>query len=336
MHVPYYRQEAGFSSIGIDLSRQDMSNWQQKVYQKLYPMAKMMKDHLKTGRMMQMDETTVQVMGEEDRPDTAKSYMWLGRGGPKGKPVVIYEYHPGRGAEYIADFIEGFTGFLQTDGYKGYETALTAYRKKYPEKKIIHAGCWAHARRNFFEASKVNKKSKSPLQAMAWIKKIYQAEDALRKQYSDDTKTFLAKRKEIIQPIFDDFRKWLEEKQAKIPPSLAMGKAVQYALNQWRFLVAYIGCEELTPDNNASENAIRPFICGRKNWLFSGSPLGAKSSCFLYSLIESAKENGVESADYLRCLFEQAPLCTTTAELEKLLPWNIKITSAKELEYSNI
>jgi len=325
MYLPYYRQENGFKSIGVTISRQNMSNWQQKVYQKLLPMEEMMKNHLKTGHAMQMDETTVQVMGEENRPDTAKSYMWLGRGGPPDKPVVVYEYHPGRKAAYITDFLDGFSGFLQTDGYQGYESALAKHRFTHPEDKIIHAGCLAHVRRNFFEASKTQKKSKSPLQALSFIKKIYQAEDNLRKQNLAD-ETFLEKRKETVLPLFEKFKTWLDKKLTQIPPSLTMGKAVKYALNQWPFLIAYLDCASLTPDNNKAEQSIKPFVMGRKNWMFSGSPAGAKSSCFLYTLIETAKANNIEPVDYLRCLFEQAPLCNEESELEQLLPWNITIS----------
>jgi transposase len=121
------------------------------------------------------------------------------------------------------------------------------------------------------------------------------------------------------------FHEWLLEKAQHVPPSLALGKAVNYTLGQWEHITACIDCPDLTPDNNASENAIRPFVLGRKNWLFSGSPEGAHSSCMLYSLIESAKENGLNPQEYLRCVFERAPLCTNDYDWQRLMPWNIQL-----------
>ena len=140
-HLPYYRQEKQFKRIGVDISRQDMANWQQQVHVKLAPLLGLMKETVKSGPVIQMDETTVQVIGEEDRKDTQNSYMWLARGGPPGKKAAWYEYHKTRAGEYAKDFLEGYSGYLQTDGYAGYDSAV----KDMPG--IIHVGCFAHARR---------------------------------------------------------------------------------------------------------------------------------------------------------------------------------------------
>jgi transposase len=263
-----------------------------------------------------MDETTVQVMGEEGREDTQKSYMWLARGGPPGKPVVLYEYHETRGASHAKEFLEGFSGYLQTDGYDGYDKALK------DRDDIIHVGCFAHARRKFFEASKVSKKPGSAEEGIKHIRKLYLVEEDLRSQNLPE-EAFLCERKKQIQPVLDKFKIWLEKRAVEVPPSLLLGKAIGYTLNQWDKLTAYLESPNLTPDNNACENAIRPFVLGRKNWLFCKSPSGADSSCGMYSLIETARQNGLVPGDYLLVLFKSAPLAETGEDWEKLLPWNI-------------
>jgi transposase len=316
-HLPFYRQEKSFERIGIHISRQNMGNWQQQVYAKLEPLFQLMKSNLQDGPVMQMDETTVQVMGEDDRDDTQKSYMWLARGGPKGRPVVIYEYRPTRAASNIGPFLEGFSGYLQTDGYEGYSSALKAH----PD--IIHVGCFAHARRRFFEASKIAKKSTTADEGLKYIKSLYRIETALRSQNLSDME-FLAKRKEQCAPVLEKFKTWLDEKNENVLPSSLLGSAISYTLIQWKRLVAYLETPYLTPDNNASENAIRPFVIGRKNWLFAGSPDGAKSSCGMYSLIETAKQNNLNPLIYLTALFEKVPLAQTKADWEALLPWNLQ------------
>ena len=151
-HLPYYRQEKQFERIGVDISRQDMSNWQQQVYTSLTPLFDLLVATLKSGPVIQMDETTIQVMGEQDRKDTQKSYMWLARGGPPFKKAVWYEYRTTRAGKHAREFLEGYSGYLQTDGYEGYDMAV----KDMP--LIVHVGCFAHARRKFFEASQTTKK----------------------------------------------------------------------------------------------------------------------------------------------------------------------------------
>jgi transposase len=315
-HLPYYRQERQFEHIGVSISRQDMSNWQQQAYQKLLPLFELIKNTVKSGPVLQMDETTVQVMGEENRSDTQKSYMWLARGGPEGKKAVWYEYRPTRSHEYAKKFLEGYCGFLQTDGYQGYDTAV----KGMPG--IIHVGCFAHARRKFFEASKVNKESKSAMEGVNHIRKLYAIEDELRNQKLND-ETFLTERRARAGPVLEKFNIWLNKRKDEVPPTVLLSKAIHYSLAQWNKMAAYLESPHLTPDNNACENAIRPFVLGRKNWLFSKSPEGAVSSCGMYSLIETARQNSLIPRNYLTALFERAPLANSSDDWEKLLPWNI-------------
>jgi transposase len=182
--MPYYRQEAGFQRIGVDISRQDMSNWQLKVHEKINPLTRLLKEELKQGEVMGMDETPVQVMDEPGRGNKQKSYMWLARGGPPGKPVVIYEYHESRASENVLPFLEGFSGYLQSDGWGSYATAL----KQRPD--VIHVGCFAHVRRKFYEAEKAAKGggAENPLaaEALSYIKGLYTVEKDLREKLKNN------------------------------------------------------------------------------------------------------------------------------------------------------
>jgi len=246
--------------------------------------------------------------------------MWLARGGPPGRIVILYRYRPTHAAYNAKEFLEGFSGYLQTDGSEVYDAAIKG------QPGIIHVGCLAHARRKFFDASKATKKPQSAEEGLKYIRKLYEIENKLRDEVKDKKKTedeFLVARKAQVEPILASFRAWLNKRANEVLPSALLGKAVAYTLKQWDKLIAYLESPYLTPDNNTSENAIRPFVCGRKNWLFNKSPKGADSSCGMYSLIETAKQNGIEPLQYLRMLFEKAPFASSREDWEKLLPWNI-------------
>ncbi|GHU48281.1 hypothetical protein FACS1894200_05030 [Spirochaetia bacterium] len=279
-----------------------MSNWQQKTHERLEEhLLKLLKEAVKSGPIMNMDETTVEVCGEEGRANTTKSYLWLARGGPPGKPVSIYQYHPTRAGEHIKSFLNGFDGYLQTDGYPAYDSVLK--EPKYAH--IIHVGCFVHARRYFFEASKVIKNPKPALEGKAYIDELYSIEQQLREK-DLPLEQFRAQRKEAVLPVFAAFHAWLV-KQQSMGLIGRLAAAVNYTLNQWEKLIKYIESPYLTPDNNLSENGIRPLALGRKNWMFFKSPDGAMSGCTLYSLIETAEHNELNPQKYLTYLFEHAP-----------------------------
>jgi transposase len=316
-HLPFYRQEKQFERIGVTISRQDMANWQQKVYEKLKPLFELMKEALKSGPVLRMDETTVQVMREEGRLCTDKSYMWLALGGLPDKTVAWYEYRETRAAYNAKDILKGYSGYLQTDGYVGYDTAVTDM------PGIVHVGCFAHARRKFFEASKANKKPLSAEEGMKFIRRLYSIENDMRSQLNIDEEKFVAERKKLAEPVLKDFKEWLAKRFLDVPPSMLLGKAINYSLSQWGKMTAYLESYHLTPDNNACENAVRPFVLGRKNWLFNQSPEGAESSCGMFTLIETAKQNKLVPLHYLTALFEKAPYASSPQDWVKLLPWNI-------------
>jgi len=316
-HLPFYRQEKRFERIGAKISRQNMSNWAMKAYQQLGILKVLYKKALLSGTFLQMDETPVQVMNEEERSNTSKSYMWVARGGPPSNPVTLYEYYPRRNAAFINDFLEGYSGYLQADGFGAYEAADKI------NKNIFLIGCLAHIRRKLFEASKAGKKTGSAHQALSMIQKIYRVEKELRERDLSDPE-LLEEREKRVLPLLDNFSKWLEEKALTVRNTSKTGEAISYALKQWSKLIRYIQCPQASPDNNGAENAIRPFVVGRKNWLFSGSPKGAEASCFYYSLIETAKQNKIDPYSYLAYVFREVPRIKQPSEWEALLPWNYK------------
>lgn len=315
--LPFYRQEKQFVRLDIEISRQTMGNWAMLAAEKCQPLLDLLHEEIRGGPLINGDETTVQVLDEPGRAATDKSYMWVFRGGAPKKPVVIYQYNQGRAGEVAKLFLKGYQGIVQTDGYKGYDFLDTW-------SDILHVGCWAHARRKFVEASKAGgskKNNRRADKAIKLIRKLYR----LEKQAKDDKLDLDAiyeMRQLHAKPILATMKSWLDERRGKAPPSSLFGKAVNYCLNQWPRLENYVKDAHAGIDNNAAENAIRPFVVGRKNWLFSGSPAGARASALLYSLIETAKANKLEPYMYLRFLFENLPT-TPENKLSKLLPTNL-------------
>ena len=312
--LPLYRQQRQFARIDVDLPRSTMADWMLAAGAASRPVLEAMQRKLRSGPLLQVDETSVQVMGEQGRADTTSSYMWVARGGPPGEPVLIYHYAPSRGAPVAAQVIGDFQGFVHTDGYEAYDRVCA-------RPGITHVGCWSHARRRFTDAKKATGKSKkagAADQALAFIAKLYAAESL--RQSTDGLDAFNDTRRAQVEPVLQRLRSWLERKADQVLPRSALGQAVSYTLQQWSKLICYLDSPELTPDTNAVERAIRPFVIGRKNWLFSGSPRGAAASATLYSLIETAKANRREPYLYLRGLFEKLPLAQTPQDYDALIP----------------
>lgn len=316
--LPFYRQERLFERIGVDIGRGTMSSWAIQIGKRCEPLIDLIWKEIRSGPLINMDETTVQVMKEPGRADTSKSYMWVMRGGEVESPVLLFQYEPTRSGAVPQKYLSDYNGYLQTDGYKGYD-ALGE------RAGIIHLGCWAHARRKFMESLKSGpkrdkRKKKSHAEVgLDYIGRLYGIEkecDENEVSYEDRQ----IARRERAAPILDEFRKWLGETLLKTPPRGLLGKAVSYTLNQWERLTRYTQDGRLRPDNNLAENAIRPFVVGRKNWMFSGSPRGATASATIYSLIETAKANGLEPYRYLCYLFERLPHAKTEEDYKALLP----------------
>lgn len=325
--LPFYRQEKQFIRIGIEIPRQTMCNWAMLAAEKCEPLLKLLHEEIRSGPLVNGDETTIQVLAEPGRAATTKSYMWVFRGGAPENPVVIYQYNQSRSGSVAKLFLDDYTGVVQTDGYGGYDFLDT-----WPG--VLHVGCWAHARRKFIEASKAGgskKNNRRADKAISLIRKLYRLEKQA-KQDKLDPDAFYEMRQAYAKPILKTMKQWLDERHGKAPPSSLFAKAVNYCLNQWHRLANYIKDGHAGIDNNVAENAIRPFVIGRKNWLFSGSPVGARASALLYSLIETAKANNLEPYMYLRFLFENLPL-TPESKLINLLPTSLK---AKDLTLPSV
>jgi len=311
--LPLYRQETILKRIGVELPRATLANWMIQAGSLIQPLINLLRDRLLAYDILQMDETTVQVLNEPGKTAQSKSYLWLQRGGPPDQPVVLYDYDPGRGAGVPKRLLDGFRGYLQTDGYDGYNAAVAM-------NGLTHLGCMAHARRKFSEAVMAqgkNKKRGKAHRGLALIQKLYRIEKQARTLTPEDRH---GHRHRHARPILDELRAWLGDTLPQMPPTSATGKALNYLNNEWDKLIRYLDDGRLAIDNNGAENAIRPFVVGRKNWLFSASVKGVKASANLYSLIETAKANGLEPYTYLRRVFAELPQADSVEAIEVLLP----------------
>ena len=312
--MPLYRLSDILKRYNIELPRQTLSESVIKTASQIEPLIQCMRNQLLASNLIYMDETPVQVLNEPDKTPQSRSYMWVQKGGPPGETVVQFNYDPSRSTAVPDRLLAGFTGTLMTDGYKPYRTAAATH-------KLTHLCCWAHARRKFVEAQKAQPKGKSGKADMAisLIAKLY----AVEKQHRDsDAATRHRNRETLSKPALLKLRAWLDKTALQVPPGGALGKAVHYTLEYWQELSHYVKNGQWPIDNNTAENAIRPFVIGRKAWLFSQSQRGATASANLYSLIETAKANQVEPYQYLCWLFDRLPQ-TPSHEMDRLLPWNM-------------
>jgi transposase len=313
--LPLHRQEKMFRRIGVEISRGSMARWIISAGSRLSPLLEEMDRRIRSGPLIQMDETRVQVHHEPGREDHKQSYMWVARGGPTEKPLVRYMYFPSRGGAVAKSYLTGYEGYLQTDGYEAY-TQIGEW------DGIVHVGCLAHARRKFDEATKVAGGSPAALEFLSVMQKIYRVEKELRLKDISEAR-FVELRNERTMPLFEQLEKKLEKKAAQVPPSTALGRAVGYTQEVLPRIKRYLEQAFLTPDNNAAERAIRPFVIGRRNWLFSDTPRGAHASAAFYSLIESAKSASLEPYWYIRYVLKNLPEVEESGAWKSLMPENV-------------
>ncbi len=307
--LPLYRQENIFERVSASLTRQTMARWLIKVSGKLMPLYNLLQDHCLDRDYWQMDETTTQVLNEIGKKATSKSYMWI-RHAPGSNPIILYDYAPSRAGSVPIELLEGFSGALQVDGYDGYAAAC--------EKYILERlGCMDHCRRKFFDASKTSGGKNIGKKGVKLIDKLYKIEEQIKDLTLDQRHKI---RQEKSVPILNEIKTWIDEIRPKITPKSVAGKAINYAYNEWQYLIKYVENPQYNISNILIENAIRPFALGRKNWLFSASVDGAKASAMYFSLIETAKKNGLEPFDYLSKMLEKLPMAETVDDFEKLLP----------------
>ncbi|KPH68143.1 MULTISPECIES: IS66 family transposase [Bacillaceae] len=318
--LPLYRQESQLKYLGINLSRQTLANWMvegaNRWLSKIYDR---MKYHLLQEDILHADETTVQVLREPGRSADSKSYMWLYRNGRDRPPNILFEYQRSRASKHPKRFLSEFKGYLHVDGYGGYDSL----------PNVTLSGCWSHARRKFDEALKSLPKEadKSKVTATEGLEYCNQLFAIERKCLDKTPKERYEIRIKRSQPILEAFSTWLKMQTPKVLPKSALGKAIKYCRNQWNKLTVFLEDGRLEIDNNRSERSIKPFVIGRKNFLFSNTPKGAESSAIIYSIVETAKENGLSPFEYLKYLFEQLPNIDSTNEeaMDQLLPWSTTI-----------
>jgi transposase len=313
--LPLARFENILQRHGMPVPRQTLARWVIGAARLLQPLHNLIRDQLFEGGVVHMDETTVQVLKEDGKSASSTSYMWVQNGGPPGKSVVIYDYDPSRSGAVPARLLADYRGYLMTDGYEGYNQLARA-------EGIEHLVCWAHARRHLVEAARVQPKGKRGKadEAIEMIGQLYGIER--RHQQANDEERLLARQTQS-RPILAVLHGWLEKTQPGVPPQSALGKALAYLRKYWNRLIRYTERGDLPLDNNRCENSIRPFVVGRKGWLFSDTPAGADASAVIYSLVETAKANDVEPYLWLRCIMHRLPAAKTVEDMEALLPWNL-------------
>ena len=318
MGSPLYRQEQEINRKGIHLSRQTMSNWILRAAEDyLAPVYEQLHRELLKRDVLHADETTLQVLHEPGKKPQTDSYMWLYRtSGDTDKPIVLYEYQPGRGAKHPKEFLSGYKGYLHTDGYVGYHDL---------GEDITVVGCWAHARRKFDEAMKSLPRGKvkgsSASQGLAYCNLLFAIEQGLAEKNATEKERY-DERLEQAKPVLDAMFAWANSRTAA--PKSALGKAFHYLKEQWPYLTNYLKDGRLEISNNLAERSIKPFVIDRKNFLFANTPKGATGSAIMFSLIETAIENGLDPYKYLTWLLKRAKDAdlTDAQVVQNLLPWN--------------
>lgn len=316
MGSPLYRQEQELQRNGIKLTRQTMSNWLLRATEDwLEPIYGAMREILLNHEVLHADETTLQVLHEPDKPPQSKSYMWLYRtSGDTRDAIVLYDYQPDRKTKRPAEFLKGFQGYLHTDGYEAYHSLGSG---------ITVIGCWAHARRKFDEALKSmaekDREGSHAHRGKQYCDRLFM----LERGFADMTaQNRYKKRQELSKPLLEELYQWAAT--VNVLPKSATGEARHYLLSQRKYLEHYLMDGRLEISNNRAERSIKPFVIDRKNFLFANTPRGARASAVMFSLIETAKENGLDPYKYLAYIFEKAPnsdIRNNLETLQGLMPW---------------
>lgn len=316
-HMPLYRQEKMWQRLGIELARSTLCNWALLSAEKLKVLVELQHQELLNLTYIRADETPVQVMEEKKLRISKQAYMWLFASGLKDKAIFVYKFAMSRAGSVAEEFLDKFEGFLQTDGFSGYDKVVE-------KNSMTRVGCMAHARRKFVSIVQTTNKTGAAHYAVAIIAKLYKIEQEIQEK-NLDLDAIKDYREKYAEPILIGFKDWLHQKQTQSPPQSPLGKAVFYFLAHWDELVVYLKHGFLDIDNNFTERRIKPFTIGRKNWLFMGSERGGEAAAVFFSLIESAKANGLNTYGYFRYVMSQLPLIDLkdkTALLE-LLPHRV-------------
>lgn len=324
--LPLYRQEQMLKRLGHEVSRTSMAHWIIRLDDVFKPLMNLMREVQNSSDYLQADETRIQVLKEDGKTAQSDKWMWVTRGGPPDRPSVLFEYDPSRGGKVPVRLLDDFQGILQADGYSGYGQVCR-------DNGLTRIGCWDHARRKFVEAAKAAPKhnkgqpSKADV-ALSHIRKLY----AVEKVAGDlsDVERYRVRQEKSL-PLLKTFKAWLEKNTRKVLKGSLTRKAMEYALNQWDYLVGYCERGDLKISNAGAENAIRPFALGRKAWLFADTSQGARASATCYSLIETARANGLEPSAYIHHVLKHIAQADSLEKLEVLLPWNAELPALKKV-----
>ncbi len=326
--LPLYRQAALLSRFGgTDTSRNTLASGVVRIGEAVQPVVNLLRDGLLEAPLVYGDETEVQVLKEAGRSAQTKSFMWAQMteaSGPTGTgpPIRLFAYSPSRSLATAKHLYEGMRegGVLMTDGYEPYNAIAKAH-------KLVHLGCWAHCRRGFHEALQALPKDKRgpdqlPARFIDLIGKLYHLEAIARRDKLDADALKQLRQDRGVQVLAEIEALLLQHLHSVLPGSL-LGKALHYTASQWPKLTRFVEDGNYPIDNNACENAIRPFCVGRKNWLFSDTVAGANASANLYSLLQTCMANGIDGYQYLRELLVALPRAKTVDDYEALLPWRL-------------
>ena len=322
--LPLYRLEQMFKRLGQEVSRTSMAHWIIRLDEVFQPLMNLLREEQNHAAYLQADETRIQVLKEEGKTAQSDKWMWVTRGGPPGRPSVLFEYDPSRAGSVPVRLLDGFSGVLQADGYSGYSQVCK-------QSGLTRIGCWDHARRKFIEATQATPsaakgKSKPGASkadvALGYISKLYAIEREQKER--SDAERYQARQTRSM-PLLAEFKTWLDNNVGKVMKGSLTRKAMEYTLGQWPYLVGYCERGDLHISNVLAENAIRPFAVGRKAWLFADSAQGAKASATCYSLLETAKANDLEPSAYINHVLAQIGEADSLEKLEALLPWNVPL-----------
>lgn len=310
-HLPFYRQSGILERFGLEISRATMAGWMVRIAELMMPLLNLLTERLLSGGYINMDETRLQVISEQPGKGKTKRYMWVYGSADGPDKIIIFEYASTRRAEVATKLLSDFKGYLQVDGYGGYNEVTD-------REDIIRLGCMAHARRRFHRAWLAVKKAEGlAAHGLRQITLLYNIERAIKDK---STQARYEVRQQKSKPILDAMKLWLQENLDKVPPKSPLGEALRYSAGEWEHLERYVEDGRLMIDNNFIENKIRPFALGRKNWLFSDSVDGAKASATIYSILQTAQANGLEPWSYLTHVLAEIPKAKTVDDFENLLP----------------
>ncbi len=305
---------------GVELSYSTVCSYPIQLNERLAPLKALFYDYAAAQTLWHLDETTLQVLQEPGRQARSKSYLWALRTGPPHAPIVMFHYAERRNYEALSNWLSEplatFNGVIVTDEHKPYQQLTD----NTPGIKA-RGGCWAHARRKYADAVKGRRHDSEAHQLLKQISKLYRLEQKTAHLTGSEK---LERRQVLIQPWLDGFKAQVDELLPRYMTKGLLRTALFYTQNNWQSLTAFMHHADIPLDNNLIENAIRPFTVGRRNWLYSASPRGAHASAFIYSLVESAKANGLEPRAYLQTLFERYPHAKTTEQRRQLLPMFLK------------